>query len=345
MARATLRAVAEATGLHISTVARVLNGTAQVTADTEARVRAAADRLGYIRNEYAASLRTQRTRILGVLVPTLTDYVLAAIYEGIQEAALSRGYRTFVTNTHDSAEQHESALAALLSSRVDGLIVGDARLDDEGLDRLAQDNSPFVLVSRRCANHPAVTCDDEAGGALAARHLLDGGHTEIAVLAGQPYASTCADRTTGFRRACAEAGRPVPGELIAHSGYDSAGGYVAMDRVLRTGRPVTAAFAVNDEAAIGAMGALRDHGRRIGEDFALVGFNDIPMVSALTVPLTTVRSPMREMGRTAVARLLDQLDGGSAESARLRPELVVRASSPARPDQALAHRRGEHSEH
>ncbi|MBP2472531.1 LacI family transcriptional regulator [Crossiella equi] len=329
MARATLRAVAEATGLHISTVARVLNGTAQVTADTEARVKAAADRLGYIRNEYAASLRTQRTRILGVLVPTLTDYVLAAIYEGIQEAALDRGYRTFVTNTHDSAPQHDSALSALLSSRVDGLIVGDARLDGAGLARLANDETPFVLVSRRCGEHPSVTCDDPAGGALAAEHLLSRGHTEVAVLAGQPYASTCADRTDGFLRACAAAGHPVPSELVAHSGYDSSGGYTAMDRVLRTGRRVSAAFVVNDDAAIGAMGALRDHGRRIGEDFALVGFNDIPMVSALTVPLTTVRSPMREMGRTAVTRLLDLLDGGAAPSTRLRPELVVRSSSPA----------------
>ncbi|MCP3803537.1 LacI family transcriptional regulator [Allokutzneria sp. A3M-2-11 16] len=325
--RVTLRAVAEATNLHVSTVARVLNGTAQVTKETEERVRAAARRLGYIRNEYAASLRTQRTRILGVLVPTLTDYVLAAVYEGIQEAALDRGYRTFVTNTHDSAEQHIAGLDALLSWGVDGLIIGDARLDGNGLDSLVANDIPFVLVSRRSGGHPAVTCHDERGGELAAEHLLGMGRTRIAVLAGQPYASTCADRTEGFLRACAAAGHPVPEELVVHSGYDSRGGEQAMSEVLGLGRELDAVFAVNDVAAMGAAGVLRANGIGVGERIALVGFNDIPLASSLTVPLTTVRSPIREMGAAAVEELLARIDGGRARSRLLAPELVVRASS------------------
>jgi LacI family transcriptional regulator len=114
---ATLRAVAEAAGVHVSTVSRVLNGTIQTTPETAERIRASAERLGYFKNVYAASLRTHRTHILGVLVPRLTDYVLAALYEGIEDAAAERGFRTFVASTHDVPEVQHSGIEALLSWR------------------------------------------------------------------------------------------------------------------------------------------------------------------------------------------------------------------------------------
>jgi LacI family transcriptional regulator len=324
---ATLRAVAEAAGVHVSTVSRVLNGTIQTTPETAERIRATAERLGYFKNVYAASLRTHRTHILGVLVPRLTDYVLAALYEGIEDAAAERGFRTFVASTHDVPEVQRSGIEALLSWRVDGLIIGDARLDGDGLPDLVKREVPFVLVNRRFGDYPSVTCDDYTGGRLAAEHLLSLGHTRVAVLAGEPYASTCYDRTQGFLDTYLERGHPVPTRLVIHSDYDTAGGQQAMLRVLRSRRKVTAVFSINDAAAIGAIGVLRDYNLRPGHDIAVMGFNDIPEAAALTVPLSTVRSPLQAIGRRATETLLALLDGKSVQSERLKPELVIRAST------------------
>jgi LacI family transcriptional regulator len=324
---ATLQAVADAAGVHVSTVSRVLSGTVQTTPETAERIRAAAKRLGYARNEYAASLRTRRTNILGVLVPRLTDYVLAAIYEGIQQGAAEHGYRTFVATTQDSATEQRVGIDTLLSWRVDGLIVGDARLDGKGFPQLERQGVPFALVSRRYGDYPSVTCDDYAGGRMAAEHLLERGHTRVAVLAGEAYASTCADRTSGFLDVYAEAGHPLPKSFVVHSDYDASGGQLAMTQVLRRRRSVTAVFCVNDVAAIGAMGVLRDHNLVPGKDVAVVGFNDIPEAAALTVPLTTVRSPLHEMGRRAGELMTRRINGHEVESLRLTPELVIRAST------------------
>jgi LacI family transcriptional regulator len=149
----------------------------------------------------------------------------------------------------------------------------------------------------------------------------------VAVIAGEPYASTGIDRTAGFVGAYAEAGIEIPAARLVHSRFDAQGGRAAAERLLDGDDIPSAIFAVNDFAAIGAIGAVRDHGLRVGTDVAIVGFNDTPLAAELPVPLTTVRSPMHEMGRRGLDLLVRRIQGTEVESERLRPELMVRASS------------------
>lgn len=330
--RATLRTIAERAGVHVSTVSRVLNASASegsraAGASTIARIREIADELAYTPDPSATSLRTQRTQLLGVLVPRLSDIVLATIYEGVEETAAAHGYYTVVANSRDDASEQRARTELMLSRRVDGLILGDARFDAEYADELATRGIPFVLVSRRAGVHPSVTCDDYQGGRMVADHLLALGHRRVGVIAGEPYASTGIDRTAGFLDAYREAGLDVSADLVVESRFDTIGGHEAAARLLSHPSPPTALFAVNDFAAIGAMGAVREQGLRVGPDVSVVGFNDVSLARELPVPLTTVSSPMHEMGQRAVELLIRILRGEQVEAERLQPTLMVREST------------------
>ncbi|MGK9147988.1 substrate-binding domain-containing protein [Plantibacter flavus] len=328
----TQRMIAELAGVSVTTVSRVLNERETqpdrwASPETIASILEIAKANGYRRNPHAASLRTSRSDLVGVLVPRLQDFVLATIYEGIDEAATERGISTFVTNSLDDPEQQRIRTQSMLDRRVDGLIFGDAHLDDPFLDELAAEGVSFVLTSRRAGDHLSVTCDDLAGGRLVAEHLLEIGRRDVAILAGLPFASTARERTQGVVEGFREAGFEIPPERIIYNGFDAAAGREAAEQLFATAPYPDAVFATNDFAAIGAMGVLRDKGLRIPEDVALVGYNDTPIAASIGTPLTTVRSPMHEMGREALTTLLGLLAGKEVASKRLTPELVVRAST------------------
>lgn len=328
----TQRAIAEQVGVSVTTVSRVLNKREAnpdrwASPETVAAIIAAAEAQGYRRNPHATSLRTSRSDLVGVLVPRLQDFVLATIYEGIDEAAGEHGISTFVTNSLDDPEQQRARTQSMLDRRVDGLIFGDAHLDDPFLDELAAQGVPFLLTSRRAGEHVSVTCDDPAGGRLIAEHLLAIGRKDVAILAGRPFASTARERTQGIVEGFRDVGIDVPEHRIVWGGFDAAAGRDGVERILSKRPFPDAIVATNDFAAIGAMGGIRDRGLRIPEDVALVGYNDTPLAASISIPLTTVHSPMHEMGRRALEMLVDVLAGREVESERLAPELVVRGST------------------
>lgn len=334
--RVTLRQIAEASGVAVSTASRVLSSARRGEtpgSDVAMRVLAVAMEMGYERDVHAASLRTRRTHMIGVLVPQLTDVVLSTIYGGIDEAATELGYQTVVANTLDSPAEQRRRAETLLSRRVDGLIFGDARTDNPFLDDLAARNVPFVLVSRRHPPYASVSCDDFEGGRMVGNHLADLGHRDIAVIAGQPYTSTGIDRTAGCLDALSERGIEVPPARIVHSTFDAEGGRIGTTKLMLGDNPPTAIFVVNDVTAIGAMGALRDLGHEVGRDVALVGYNDISIAVELPVPLTSVRSPLTRMGAESVRSLFRRLTGepdvatGDSTDVTLYPRLIVRDSS------------------
>lgn len=330
--RVTLRTIAELSGVHVTTVSRVLSPTSgprspAASPRTAHRIQTLARELGYVPNPHATGLRTQQSNLIGVLAPRLSDVVFAMIYEGLEEAAGSRGLHAFVANSRDDPRQRREKTEMLLARHVDGLIIGDATSDAQFVDEMDRRGVPFVLVSRRAGRHLSVTCDDYLGGRLAADHLLELGHERPAVIAGEPYASTGTDRTAGFTDRYVEAGLAIPENLVRHSHFDVQGGRTAAIELLKNGTRPTAVFAVNDFAALGALGPLREAGLAVGRDLALVGFNDIPLAAELPVPLTSVHSEMQEMGRQAVELLVDRLADRPVESRRLKPWLVVRESS------------------
>ncbi len=325
----TLVEVAKRAGVHVSTASRALSSSASgISASTVHRIRGLAEEMGYEPDPAAAALRTGRSGVLGVLVPLLSDYVLARIYEGVDATALASGYNTFVSNTKDNPVLRKERLNELLARRVEGIVLGDARLDgDEVVEILKRKRVPYVLVNRRLRGHPSVTTDDVQGGRLAAAHLLELGHDNIGIVAGPSYASTCVERTHGFVSQYLAAGLSIPDHQILESGADAVAGYRAGSTLLERSPNITAIFAINDSAAIGVMGAIREHGRTPGRDVAVVGYNDIPLATYLPVPLTTVRSSMFEMGREGMSMLLNLIEGKPAPPKLLPPVLMARASS------------------
>ena len=329
----TLKALAEELGLNPSTVSRVLNDpdgakSRWAAPETAERIISLAAKRGYTRNPYAASLRTAQSNLVGVIVPRLQDYVLATIYEGIDEAATAHGCLTLVSNSLDEERLRRTKTERLLASRVDGLIFGDARQDQRAFfDELTERRVPHVLVSRCLAGHVSVTCDDAAGGRLMAEHLLLTGRRSFGIIAGRPGTSTSQERTQSFVDALHEHGIEDSAITVVHGGFDAVAGRQASEELLSAGPPPEAIFATNDFAAIGAMGALQARGIRPIDDVALCGYNDTPL--AASVGLTSIRSPMHQIGVRGYELLSRVLKGETPESETLAPELIVRASTSA----------------
>jgi LacI family transcriptional regulator len=331
---ATLKSMATALGLHVSTVSRVLNGDPTgveraASAEVVERIRALAKELDYRPNTQASNLKLRKSQEICVLMPRLTDLVMATIYDSIDSAAEEAGYLTFVSNTDDLQPRQLARAEHALRRSVAGLIVGDSHVGENQplLDLLARKHIPYVLVSRQIAGHLSAASDDELGGWLAAEHLYQLGCRDVAILAGERHASTGADRTRGFIRYFREQGVALRPEWILNGPFDSHTGHQQGEYLLGLNPRPQAFFAVNDFLAIGLMGAARDKGLQPGKDIAVVGFNDIPLANELIVPLTSVRLQMAQMGRHAVELLLKRIKGEAAESIILAPQLQVRASS------------------
>jgi LacI family transcriptional regulator len=331
---ATLASIATALGVHVSTVSRVLNGSEEAaakaaSADVIKRIQALAAKLDYRPNIQARQLKAQTTQELGVLVPRLSDFVLATVYEGIDEVANQLGYMTFVSNTEDDPARQQERAERALYRHVAGLIIADTHLGKHQplLDKLSRAQTPYVLVYRRQPGHVSVSCNDKMGGRFVAEHLFRRGFRNVAVLAGPTYASTAADRTRGFVDFYREQGIELDGRRVLHGPFDAQAGRALGENLLRTIRRPDAVFAVNDFLAIGLMGALRDSGMAVGRDVAVVGYNDTPLAAELPIPLTSIRVPLQQMGRLAVELLLARMEGRTVTSVVLQPELIVRASS------------------
>lgn len=331
---ATLKSMAAELGLHVSTVSRVLNGDPTgveraASPEVVARIRALAEALDYRPNTQASNLKLRKSQEICVLMPRLTDLVMATIYDSIDSAAEQAGYLTFVSNTDDQQPRQQARAEHALRRSVAGLIVADSHLGESQplLDLLVRKHIPYVLVSRQIAGHLAAASDDERGGWLAAQHLHQLGYRDVAILAGERHASTGADRTRGFIRYYREQGLTLNPQWTVNGAFDSLTGHQQGEYLLGLKPRPQAFFAVNDFLAIGLMGAARDQGLMPGKDIAVVGFNDIALANELTVPLTSVRLQLAEMGRHAVELLLKRIKGEPAESIILAPQLQVRASS------------------
>jgi len=324
----TLRDVAEASGVSISTVSRVLDERIPPSKSAAAqRVRAAADALGYRRNLSASVLRRGRTGTVGVLVPRLSDAVMALLYEALERAAQARGLFTIVATSGDDPDQELRATESLLDRNVDGLVLASVQVEDQSPQLLRDRDVPHVLAIRTDGISPSSLGDDEVGGYLAVRHLLDLGHHDIGLAMGPLYASSARDRLAGARRALSEAGLAVRDDWVLTDGYRIEHGVAAGQRFFEgpnRDRP-TAVFGANDTLALGVMAVAQRAGLRIGTDLALVGYNDTPIVEHLPTPLTSVRTPFDQIAASAFDLLLRP-----EEQPRIRralPTLIPRASS------------------
>jgi LacI family transcriptional regulator len=324
----TIVDVARAAGVSKSTVSRVLDERLPRAQNATAeRVRKAAADLGYVRDPLASGLRRVGTSTIGVVVPHLTDTVMAMFYEEIAAAAATRGLFAVVASTNDDPDTERVAVESLVRRRVDGLILTTARINAS--IPLGQIGSalPHVLALRTNDTSFASIGADRLGAHLATRHLLDLGHRRIGLVGGPPYASTARNREAGYRDALTEAGIIVDETLLVGDSFSMQAGEIAGRRLLdRTDRP-TAIFAVNDNNAIGVMAAAHSLGLRVPDGLSLVGYNDIPVVSRLPVPLTTIRVPFPQIAANALELLREAGNGTPPRTLTAAPTLIPRKSA------------------
>lgn len=330
----TLKDVAAEAGVSTSTVSRILDERLPVSRSASAqRVREVAARLGYHRNTTASALRRGDTSTVGVLVPRLSDIVMALLFEAIYAEAASRDLFALVSVCGDDADDERHAAESLLARRVDGLILAAARIDDPLPVSLRDRHVPHALAVRTDGISPSSTCDDELGGYLATRHLIDLGHTAIAVLPGPNFTSTAQQRLAGYQRAMTEAGLATPSQHIRSCGFGFSAGREAAAAILAESPETTAIFAANDSLAMGVLAAAGAVGLTVPEDLSVVGYNDTPVATQLAVPLTTVHVPFDLIAAGALDLLSAQIDGDGQPTNRVAfPTLIPRrsASTPAR---------------
>ena len=326
--RVTLHDVAAAAGVSKSTVSRVLDERLPPSDNATARrVREVAEDLGYMRDNAAATLRRGSTMTVGVIVPRLTDTVMAMLYEEIAKACIKAGRFAIVATTEDRVGADRDAAESLIRRGVDGLILATAREDDDFPEQLVSRGVPTVLALRSRKNCAAAIGDDRLGGFLAARHLLDLGHERFGIIAGPPYASSSVARVESFRETLAAAGIPHANifERKSDFGIDSGADVAAI--IMGERKRPTALFAVNDNTAIGALSVLLGQGLRVPAEVSLVGYNDIPIVSRLPIPLTTLRVPFDQVATNALNLLSSNDKRSEAPTLVSAPTLIPRQST------------------
>ncbi|WP_199434239.1 LacI family DNA-binding transcriptional regulator [Qaidamihabitans albus] len=319
----TIVDVARTAGVSKSTVSRVLDERLpRSNSPTAERVRRVAAELGYVRNPLASGLRRTGTSTIGVVVPRLTDTVMAVLYEQLADAAAHRGLFALVATTQDEPDAEHVAVEKLLQRRVDGLVLSTARLGTPTRARV-----PYALALRTDGISAASVGDDRLGGYLATRHLLDLGHERIGLVSGPAYASSAQGRRDGYQQALTESGIPLDESLITGDSFSMESGETAARALLdRSDRP-TAIFAVNDNTAIGVMATAHALGLHVPDDLSVVGYNDIPVVSKLPVPLTTVRVPFEHIARGALDLLAEHDTGEAPRTLVTTPTLIPRGTT------------------
>jgi len=325
----TLDMVAKAAGVSPSTVSRILNGTASVSAAKQAVVVEAIRKLGFKPNPVARGLAGGRTLSIGVLTQTISSPFYGEALHGIEDELERVGYIPLFVSGHWREAEERKAIEALLSRRVDGLIVLAGRLPNAALQAYAK-QLPMVVVGRRTLTGPrlfSLGFDNEAGGLLATQHLIWCGHERIAFIAGDPAHEDALDREAGYRRALEQAGIALDPALVIPGDFTEAGGLLAVNHLLERGLPFTAIFAANDQMAIGAALGLHRRQMRVPDDVSLVGFDDLAPAKFSIPPLTTVRQPVYAMGCEAATAVLDLLRGAVPEGILPPPVLVAREST------------------
>ncbi len=308
----TLRDVARVAGVHAATASRALNPETRrlVNSETAQRVLRAAESLGYQPNPIARTLKTAKSRTIGLVIPDLTNPLFPPIVRGIEEVLGPAGYSAWIVNTDNDSDREKAQVESLRSRQVDGLIVATARLHHPLLETLHQQGVKMVLVNRRIEglDIPSITPDDETGVTLAVRHLVELGHTRIAHLAGPQSTSTGVVRARAFQRALQESGlTPDPALVLECSYWSEDCGARGLRELMDRGTPFTAVVAGNDLIALGCYDLLIDRGLSCPEHLSVVGFNDMPFVDKLRPPLTTVAVPHHQVGAEAARMLLEAL--------------------------------------
>lgn len=328
--RKTIAEIAAKAGVSTPTVSRVLNNRPDVAPDTRERVERVIKESGFIHSRVKNALK-ESSGIIDMLVPDLSTLYSVEIVRGVEEVLERTELRLALSFTHNSLSFEQRWLAKVMDGATDGAILVLAHGQSKRLDILLRNKIPFVVVDHRGelgADVPSVGATNWLGGRTATEYLLSLGHRRIAIISGDSNLRCSRDRIAGYRAALEDAGVPVIPEYIRPGGFVQQTGYEQTCALLDLPEPPTAIFAGSDTQALGVYSALRSRGLRIPDDMSVVGFDDVPIASAITPALTTVRQPLVEMGRVATTMLLRLIAEEPLDSKRveLTTSLIIRES-------------------
>ena len=334
----TLSDLAKELGISTATVSRALKDYPDISADTKRRVVELANKWNYRPNTMAAGLRKRESKVIGVIIPSIVNHFFSSVIEGIMEVAYDKDYRVMLCQSNESHEKEVADARALLSSRVDGLLVSLAHETDryDHFEEFVDLGVPVVFFDKvpPKPSYSTVVVDDFQGAYEAVSHLIGLGHRHIAHFRGPLLASTSRARYEGYQKALADHQIPFRDALVfpcVDISFEE--GKTFAHRLLSEYQEVSALFTVTDTVAMGACVSAKALGRRIPKDLSLVGFSNWFMSQVIEPPLSSVSQPSMEMGRRAAELLLKEIQAEKSheefehENLILPTELVIRASS------------------
>jgi LacI family transcriptional regulator len=326
----TISEVAQKAGVSSTTVSHVINNTRFVSDEKRKRVEQVIQELGYQPNALARSLRSGESYTIGLILPDSANPFFAEVGRSIEMAAFEAGYSVILCNTENDLEKEHIYMGVLIKRQIDGMIFVGTGEDFDSYKALLDMHVRVVAMDR---DYPdlemdVVISDNLQGGRLATQYLISLGHKRIGCIAGPSKVNLSAQRVTGYVQSLEQAGLAVDRNLIISGDFHPASGQAAAEKLLALKDSPTAIFACNDLMAIGVLRAGMELGRRVPQDLAVVGYDDIELAQYTTPPLTTIQQPKKEMGITAFNYLLGRIQTkqSSPQRASLPVSLVVRGS-------------------
>lgn len=326
---ATIKDVARLAGVSTATVSYVVNATRQVSETTRRRVMSAVEELEYRPSAVARSLRVQRTRSIGLILPQLSNSYFTVAAHGIEEVLQQNGYSLIISESDENPKTEEKLVRVFNSLQVDGLILAPSGSSGAGLKNAIRGDYPTIFLDRRPAGMEGdmVLLDNYDATRKSVALLIDKGHKRIGLIVGARHFSTTRDRLRGYKAALREGGIAFDSGLVRHGGFDLEFGRALCRDLLHTARP-TALFLAGPSLALGAFTVLREMRLSVPGDVAVIGCDDLPWAEATTPPLSMIFQPSAEMGRMTAKLLLKRIDrpGEKFETFYLPTELRLRGS-------------------
>ena len=326
-----LKDIADKTGFSINTVSRALREDSRISEATRITIRRIANEMGYIPNVVAGSMRSNRSRTIGIISADSANPFFAEVIQGIEEKARKANYSILLINTEEQAANERDAIRLLLGRQVDGLVIAPVYNDEENLALYRELTIPYIFVGRYVdgMQDHSILHGDVEGQALAVDHLLRHGHRKILYIAGPKNISNTIDRLQGLKQAYHAHNLEIDESYILSSSGHMEDGYARVNQALNRGLSFTAVVCFNDLLAIGALKSLHENSLSVPDDVEVFGFDNLAMSQFMQPRLTTVEVPKNRLGQKAVEELVCHIEDPAYPytTVNMKPRLILREST------------------
>lgn len=316
----TIKDVAKLAGVSISTVSRVINDSKPVTDEVKQRVLDVIKETGYVPNPLARSLVTKKSKLIGVIVPEVSDSFVNEILNGIEAVAKMYDYDILLVNTYSDKQQELDSINLLKNKQVEGIVMLSWILEEDHINCMKENRIPAVYISKTARDYDiyTVSTSNEKASYDMTKYLIDNGHKDIALIMTSIDETILEkERRSGYERALKDHNIEINENIIKYGNTDYEGGYNSMKELLDNNIIPSAAFVTGDEAAVGAINAIFDAGYNVPQDISVVGFNDTKLAKIYRPKLTTVFQPLFDMGAVSIRALIKLISGDTIEEKKI----------------------------